>query len=295
MIVANLIGGLGNQMFQYACARALSLEVKHSLKFSQDMFGLYTSHNGSELSNVFHLKIDGAHFSDLQKLLGKIRATPDVRRLLANKKFSLLRGSKFIVEPFYKYWSGLNSDAQNGGYLQGYWQSERYFSAHENIIRKDFKFCLTGKDRNAELSRLIQSCESVGVHVRRGDYLANAKVLATHGICTLDYYVKAIESIRLRFPAIRLYVFSDDPKWVVDALVPIYPDLILVTHNQGKSSFNDMHLMSLCKHNIIANSSFSWWASWLNRSPYKIVIAPKRWFANDTDTRDLIPSVWERI
>ncbi len=296
MIIANLVGGLGNQMFQYACARALAAELKLPLKVIVDMFGAYTSfHNGLELERVFSMKLDVARPADLRCMVGALRVAPRLRRALAAKMFSRLRGARFIAEPHYRYWNELLDRARSGGYLQGYWQSERYFLKQADIIRSDFRFRQQPAGRNAELVHTLLNSVAISIHVRRGDYVSNAKTLATHGICVPEYYFNAIDSLRQRVPNARLFAFSDDPKWVAEVLTPRYPDLVLIEHNIGEDSYNDMRLMSLCRHHVIANSSFSWWGAWLNTHLDKIVIAPRRWFATDTDTRDLIPSSWERM
>ncbi len=295
MIIANIVGGLGNQMFQYACARALASELGLPLKVTQDMFGVYSSHYGPELERVFSLSLDVAQPSELVELIGVLRVLPRVRRVFANKVLAPLRGRNFIVEPNFRYWSGLRDRVQARGYLQGYWQSERYFIKHAITIRNDFKFKhpLTGK--NAELARDILNTVAVSVHIRRGDYVNNAKARSFHGVCQLEYYLNAIEILRTRDPRARFFAFSDDPKWVADVLLHRYPDLILVENNKCESSYNDMRLMSLCQHHIIANSSFSWWGAWLNPSPEKVVTAPRQWFLNGYDDTDLVPSSWIRI
>jgi hypothetical protein len=295
MIIANLIGGLGNQMFQYACARALAMDLNLPLKTTVDMFGAYTFHNGPELERVFFLELNVAHPAELRRMIGALRASPTVRRALASKVLAPLRGTRFIAEPHYHYWDGLIDRARAGGYLQGYWQSERYFLKHTATIRGDFAFRQSPTGHNAELARAILDSIAVSVHVRRGDYVTNAKTRSVHGNCTPEYYFKAIESMRHRVPGAHLFAFSDDPQWVTEVLVPRYPDMALVDHNRDENSYNDMRLMSLCRHHIIANSSFSWWGAWLNCRADKIVIAPRQWFANGNDARDLLPPTWERI
>lgn len=295
MIISNIIGGLGNQMFQYASARALSIDLNQTLKVTQDMFGIYNSHYGAELERVFNLKLNVAQPAELKKVIGPLRTKPEVRRALASKHLAPLRGKSFIVEPHYHYWQGLQDRVRQGGYLQGYWQSERYFSTHATKLRREFTFrpALTG--RNAETARMILDGAAVSVHVRRGDYISNAKTLSMHGTCSPEYYFAAIDAMLERVPQARLFAFSDDPQWVAEVLAPRYPSLVLVDHNRGEHSYNDMHLMSLCRHHIIANSSFSWWGAWLNPNPDKMVIAPRQWFANGTDAKDLLPPTWERM
>ncbi len=291
-IIVNLYGGLGNQMFQYACGRALAAELALPLKVTHDMFGIFAIHNGPELERAFSLSLDVAKPSEMRQLVGMFRVNPKVRLLLGRPAFATLAGRHFLVEPHIRYWDGLRERARAGGYLQGYWQSERYFGSHENAVRSDFTFRGAMTGRNAELEKMVVETESVGVHVRRGDYVDNPKTLSVHGVCPPEYYFDAIDAIRQRVPQSKLIAFSDDPSWVVEVLSARYPGLIVVSHNRGEQSYNDMRLMSLCKHNIIGNSSFSWWAAWLNDNPAKAVIAPRRWFAKDVDTRDLLPDRW---
>ncbi len=193
------------------------------------------------------------------------------------------------------YWPALRERARQGGYLQGYWQSERYFAGHAERIRSDFAFRHDMSGANLDVAHAIGQRTAISVHVRRGDYISNAKTLAVHGTCSPDYYHAAIDTLLQRCPGARLFAFSDDPQWVSQMLLPRYPDLVLVDHNKGLDSYNDMRLMSMCRHHIIANSSFSWWGAWLNPIQDKMVIAPSRWFANGTDTQDLIPEGWERM
>lgn len=295
MIIVNLIGGLGNQMFQYACARALSIELGMPLKVTIDMFGSYTIHNGPELEHVFFLKLDVAQPAELRRMIGELRVSPMVRRILAIKLFAPLRGNHFIVEPRFGYLEDLLDRTCAGGYLQGYWQSERYFLKHFAAIRRDFIFRQPLSRKNAELADAILNNIAVSIHVRRGDYVNNAKTFAVHGVCKPEYYFNAIEVLRHHVPHVRLFAFSDDPQWVADMLKPRYPNLVIVDHNRAKDSYNDMRLMSLCRHHIIANSAFSWWGAWLNPNPARIVIAPRNWFANGEDSASLVPNTWIRL
>ena len=280
-------------MFQYACARALSLDLNAPLKFSTDTFSLYNAHNGFELSNVFALDIEAAPQVDLVKLIGWGRSRPLMRRVLSKTNFSWLAGRRFLGEPGFGYSPNLYERAKNGAYLHGYWQSEHYFSKHVKVIRSDFSFKNDFQDENLVIANSISHCLSISIHVRRGDYVSNSKTSSVHGTCSPEYYFKAIDMMLQRYPYARLFVFSDDPLWVSQVLTPRYPNLLLVKHNEGKTSYNDMRLMSMCNHHIIANSSFSWWGAWLNPRSDKIVIAPVRWFADGRDSSKIIPDGWE--
>jgi hypothetical protein len=172
--------------------------------------------------------------------------------------------------------------------------SEKYFIDAEKQIRKDFVFKLPMQNENIGLAKKISQVNAISLHVRRGDYASNPQNIATHGLCSIDYYQAAIKHMVEQVKNPYFFVFSDDSAWVTSNLKIDFLHQY-VDHNHGKESYNDMHLMSLCKHNIIANSSFSWWGAWLNQNAEKIVFAPKQWFSKSTDTIDLIPSNWIRI
>jgi hypothetical protein len=215
------------------------------------------------------------------------------RRVLARRSFAALRRKEWVMEPQFGYWPEFESIPDHCC-LSGYWQSEKYFKRYESAIRGEFAFRHPLDARNAELAAEIGSVSAVSLHVRRGDYSSNPKTRAIHGLCSLEYYRAAIEHIAKRVELPCFFVFSDDIGWARDHL-DVGFRCSFIGHNQGERNFVDMHLMSLCKHHIIANSSFSWWGAWLNPDPEKTVIAPRRWFANDTPTGDLIPEEWVRL
>jgi len=288
-IITSLIGGLGNQMFQYAAGRALSLRKKTELRLDISGFESYGLHEGFELQRVFSCPAEISSASDIVQLMGW-QSMPLVRRMLRRSSFAAFRQSTYVVEPHFHYWPGL-VDVPKDCYLSGYWQSEKYFADAAAQIRIDFAFRTPLQNRNAELAMQIQNVNAVSIHVRRGDYASNPKTTATHGLCSLEFYRTAIQFMIDQVDRPCFYVFSDDPVWVKENIRMDFP-CNYVDHNRGTESYNDMRLMSLCKHHIIANSSFSWWGAWLNPSTEKIVIAPRKWFANQTDVTDLFPSGW---
>jgi len=292
MIITNIIGGLGNQMFQYATAKALALHFDTSLALDISDFSGYGLHQGFELSRVFNISADLADQGMLRRLVGW-QAGRTARRLLKKRMFAPVRSSSLIVEPGFGYWPGIRTIALPA-YLLGYWQSEQYFADVADVIRQEFSFKLKLEGRNKEMAERISSENAVSLHVRRGDYVKDKKTLATHGVCSLEYYQLAVSLLVEQVKKPVFYVFSDDIPWVRDNLRIDFP-VHYVDHNTGSQSYNDMRLMSLCKHHIIANSSFSWWGAWLNPDAGKIVYTPKNWFANGTDTSDLIPASWVRI
>lgn len=289
MIISHIIGGLGNQMFQYAAGRALAKQHNQPLRLDVSGFANYQLHNGFDLARIFVGQTDLATSEDMQRILGW-RAIPRIRRLLLRPGFAVLRGNKFVVEPHFRYWAGINRVPPNA-YLTGYWQSEKYFISIESIIRADFVFKQPVLEKNQQIADEIAQRNAVSLHVRRGDYVKNTQTFATHGVCSLDYYRDAIRHIAERVEQPRFFVFSDDIAWVKDNMRIDLP-CHYVDHNHGAESYSDMRLMSLCQHHIIANSSFSWWGAWLNPSSDKIVVAPKRWFAKQADVRDLFPPGW---
>ncbi|MDD2774385.1 MAG: alpha-1,2-fucosyltransferase [Gallionella sp.] len=292
MVISQIIGGLGNQMFQYAAARAVSIRTGGRLRLDISGFANYPLHQGFELQKIFNFTPEIATRQDVQQTLGW-QSNPLVQRLVLRSNMARLRRNSLVVEPHFNYWQGINLLSKNS-YLVGYWQSEKYFADVAQQIRADFLFRLPMSSLNVIAEKKILAVNAVSLHVRRGDYVNNAKTTATHGVCSLDYYREAIDCTSRRVNAPHFFVFSDDIGWVKDNLKIDYPHQY-ITHNQGAESYNDMRLMSMCQHHIIANSSFSWWGAWLNPDDKKCVIAPKRWFANDTNTQDLIPQNWLRL
>lgn len=289
MIIARLMGGLGNQMFQYAAGRALACLKSVELRLDLRDMNSYAPHNGFELERVFNISAKIASDADCRQVMGW-RASPLALRALLRKELSFLRGSKIAVEPDFGYWPSIVR-VPDDCYLQGYWQSENYFRHFAPTIRMDFSFKIPPDPRNQELAGRIGQSNAVSLHVRRGDYAANPATLATHGLCPPDYYHQAIRHIAERVAQPVFFVFSDDVAWAKKNIAMELPCLY-VDHNRGSESYNDMRLMTLCRHHIIANSSFSWWGAWLNARPDKIVVAPKRWFANGNNVLDLFPPDW---
>lgn len=289
MIITHVIGGLGNQMFQYAVGRALSLARGVPLRLDTQDFEGYMLHNGFELHQIFNIDAQMASGRDVRQVLGW-RAFGPLRRKLFHKRFVSFRGKRLFVDSLSNHRYYL-ADMPDTCYLMGNWQSERYFAQVADTIRADFSFKVLPSGRNAELAELIGKTTAVSLHVRRGDIASNPASLAVHGLCSLDYYRRAIEYVTAKVTKPEFVIFSDDMAWVRENLHVDYP-CHYVDHNKGLESYNDMRLMSLCHHHIIANSSFSWWGAWLNPNMDKIVVAPQRWFAANYDSSDIVPSSW---
>lgn len=287
MIAFKAQGGLGNQLFQYAAARHLALQHKCALVVDHHWFdhpGLGETPRSLELTR-YPLEMRLATRSEL------FRWAPIRSRW--GRYLKPLQSMTVIHEKGF----GINSNvftAPPNSYLVGFWQSEAYFTA----IREQLLTELTPLDHpgpaDLTLIEQMEQSESVCVHVRRGDYVSLASASTYHGLCSLTYYRKAIEQMAERLHAPTLFVFSDDPEWTKANLRSSYPTHF-VDHNPPEQAFQDLRMMSKCKHHILANSSFSWWGAWLSRSANQIVIAPEQWYAVDRPTPDLIPARWIRM
>lgn len=292
MVISHLLGGIGNQMFQYAAGRALSLGSNQPFLLDLNDFSNYRLHHGYELSRVFNVNVESASTLTLHEMLGW-RANSLAKRVLRRPQFAWLRGGKFMAEPHFHHWPGF-ADLKGDCYLYGYWQSEKYFKSFESDIRQDFTFRAPLNGLNAELATKMANTQSVSLHVRRGDYVTNSKNRNLLKVCSIEYYRKAIDHIVGHVEHPVFYVFSDDMEWVRQNLFVGFT-CVYVDHNRGDESYRDLQLMSLCRHNVIANSSFSWWGAWLNVNLEKQVIAPMNWFSNGNDATDLIPTEWMRF
>lgn len=298
MVISNLNGGLGNQMFQYAVGRAVSLKLGTSYGLSIDMLSKnIEEHNSFRLGEVFGIH-NIASNTELMNSLGGLRY-PIIRKFCGKLKYFKNRNHPEIhFERNFQFDSQaskwLNTSSMNH-YFQGYWQSWKYFEGFEEEIKKDFIFRgeLNTKDRDILVKIKMQT--SIGLHVRRGDYTTSkSKKIFTS--LDSDYYIKSINFFQKKFPECTFFCFSDDIKWVKLMLSKSMRRYELIDWNNAPNlSFRDMQLMTLMDHNIIANSTFSWWSAWLNGNPNKIVISPKKWFIGSIIEDDLCPKAWIKI
>lgn len=297
------MGGLGNQMFQYAAGRTLSIKLNVPLKLdlsfledkaSAQKYG-YTGRD-YELS-VFNISSSIATPEDLQKMKGFILFKFPIIEKVFRKTAAILKynGSFYYKQPHFGYdTSFLQKKAPL--FLEGYWQSEKYFEPIANQIRADFTLKQEFDGKNKEVQKLMQSTNSISLHIRRGDYVSNVHAQKVHGLCDINYYEEAMKILETKEHGnINYFVFSDDLAWAKENLSSKYP-LHFIDNNAGKDSYKDILLMSYCQHNIIANSSFSWWGAWLNPNPDKMVIAPKKWFGSyQVNLDDMFPLKWQLI
>ncbi len=289
MIIVRLKGGLGNQMFQYALGRVLSLKNNTDLKLDISFFNLnfknITKRNYD--LNVFNINANLATRYDIPFLFRLhnnkfiTRSLDFIRRLIRHKG----QEKSFRFDP-----DICNLD--KNVYLDGYWQSFKYFNGYEDVIRKDFTLNKDLPDNIKKLKKEIESSNSLCVHIRRGDYVGNAH----HEVVNIDYYKNGIAIISNKTIIDKIYVFSDDIKWCEENIKFDLPTMFVGEEYSGENAEGHLILMSACKNFVICNSSFSWWGAWFNQNKDKIVVAPKKWFNDQIiNTSDLVPENWIRI
>jgi hypothetical protein len=238
MITIKLMGGLGNQMFQYAYGFALAKHKKTNLSLDMSFF----SEKKTATLRIFELE----QLCITQKNIGQKPFLTKIPKI----------GNR--LKPFLNY-------------FEGYFQNEKYFTDYAEDIRKEFQF-----KENLQ----IPDGNTIAIHIRRGDYVKFADI---HLVCTPAYYENAIAYIQSNVENPVFYVFSEDLEWVRQN-INIPSNSVFVNYYANAPSSHDMQFMSLCKHQIISNSSYSWWAAWLNKNPGKIVVAPDKWFADGRET-----------
>ncbi len=287
------MGGLGNQMFQYAFARHLS--VKNNFELKLDVSLLNNETLGEKFTirdlGLSHFNIKPVFANDLElERYNKSKFSKILDLIYLNLPFKI--NSLYIREPSFTFYRKA-LDAPKDCCLDGYWQSEKYFIDIRKQLLRDFAITSELSLETNQLADKIKSEQAVSIHVRRGDYITVKENQDLYAACSENYYIEAMNKIKENDAV--FYVFSDEPEWFKEN-IKSNKNVHYVTHNTGKYAYQDLYLMSLCKHNIIANSSFSWWGAWLNQNPNKMVIAPKHWFKNNyRDTRDLIPHSWIQL
>jgi hypothetical protein len=293
MIIVKLMGGLGNQMFQYAAGRRLAILHRTELKLDLNWFGKTSPAITSRKYELdaYPTQASIATADDMRNVMPrKVPAT--LNRLIAQ----LLPGRMphYVVEQQYHFDPDILSLPDNV-YLDGYWQCPNYFGDVAGTIRNEFTLETEPDPENHQLAEEIAGTESVSVHIRRGDYISHPVHRRLYATCSREYYQSAAEMIAGRVRQPTYFVFSDDPNWVRKNVTSVRP-VRFIDHNGPDRACEDMRLMSYCKHHIIANSSFSWWGAWLSLNTDKIIIAPAHWFRDKTlSTRDLIPRQWIQI
>lgn len=290
MILIKLQGGLGNQMFQYAFAAILAKKngtrvfIEGSIYINVEKKEGYTPRR-FELS-IFDNQYTFANKSEIS-LFDNLSITNRIKKKI---KFNY---PKRFIEREFEYCPKADS-LKSPVYLTGYFQSFKYFYGFEDYLRSLFIFPIEKlSQENLDLISILKNENTVAIHVRRGDYVTDPHTNQFHGACSFEYYTKGILEITSKIENPTLVFFSDDSEWVKQNFDSLAFNKIFITHNNGINSWIDMYLMSICSHNIIANSSFSWWAAWLNNNPSQTVVAPQKWFQGiEIDINSIIPEEW---
>lgn len=283
-IIVRVLGGLGNQLFQYAAGRRLALRTGAPLKLDLTDFATYPLR-----------KYRLSHFRTIQNEASAedLAAVPHtwLGRMVARRRAGTFR---YVKEQRWCSKRDLISDLGSGVYLDGYWQGEGYFADIAHILRRELVPKHPVTKASLQIAQRMRETESVGLHVRRGDYVSHWRNRLRYKACSADYYRKAVAEITQRRGRCDIFVFSDDHAWVREHLGD--STWSQINHNGPDRDYEDLWLMSQCRHHIIANSTFSWWAAWLGANPHQVVVAPRNWFVNSfRQAPDLYPMHWLRL
>lgn len=292
MIICELHGGLGNQLLEYAHARKLSLKFNLPLKFditdiTRTVYRL-DRYNVCEIVEATPEEIKAYKRVPVRGIVNKI-----FQRLMHRPLF---RNNQFHVDETYFFYDKKKLVNPEHIYLAGYWFDQKYFMEIEKVIRQEFTLHTPLNAENVALKASIENCVSVSLHIRRGDYLTNSYF---HHL-PLKYYQDSIDYLKKQLNDFTVFVFSDDIEWVRENLKIDLPHHFVNINNTPDTDFMELELMKSCRHNIIANSTFSWWGAWLNENPDKIIIAPRIWWADrdaqvDYEKGRFVPAGWIKL
>jgi hypothetical protein len=292
-------GGLGNQLFQFVVGYILAKKNKINLRINVESFNSYDLEfeldRFPEIRKLNIPKIKNYNFFFkiylyLYHKFYKILKTLGIYKFI---NFFFLDKREFEKSPFVFNRDLLKTKIVKNVLITGFFQSEKYFVNYKKIVLKLFRFPKTRDKLLQKYLNLIKNKNSVAIHIRRGDYLNNPKVRYVHGILKEDYYKKSISYFKKRVKNPIFFIFSDDVELVKKTFFFFNKKKFIFIDT--KSSINDLHLMSNCKHFIIANSTFSWWGAWLSKNKHKIICAPKNWLRAKISTPDIIPDSWIKI
>lgn len=286
MVIVKIIGGLGNQLFQYAAGRRLANTCGAELKLDLSGFANYKLHSYG--LNHFSITAPAASPAEIEAVKGKARS--GFLGKITGRFGSRGENNNYIKESESKFdFSVLNH--QGDAYLEGYWQSDKYFKDAESIIRREYRLKEPLSKPSSDAQKIIEETDSVSIHIRRTDYLTDKKARQIYAVVGLEYYEAAVGRVAAAVPNPTFFVFSDDISWAKENLKFPYP-MVFMDFNGPEMDYEDLHLMSRCKHHIIANSTFGWWGAWLSENPGKMVVAPERWMNQEPQDADRYPAGW---
>lgn len=286
MIIVRIVGGLGNQMFCYAYAKTLE-QKGYTVKIDISTYESYTLHGGFQLDKYdmdlpYSTKEENKSYYS-NSVLARIMRKIGIRSSNVIKEKNLLFDEILIK-------------VEDNNFISGYFQSEKYFINIRDILLKQFTIKQNISSYTHDIADKIKKrSNSCSIHIRRGDF-TNSNNISIHGVCPAEYYLSAIKYLKQKTDIEEYFIFSDDIKWCKENLQ--VEKATFIENTKQRIPHEDIYLMSLCKNNIIANSTFSWWGAWLNQNNKKIVIAPKQWFADETMENiatDIVPIDWIRL
>lgn len=291
MKIVKIYGGLGNQMFQYAFAKNLEKLTGDNVFIDTEWGNKNTIHNGYELDKLFPVNMKKAKNEDIERL----STQPDSLKDKIRKKYFTKK--THYIDKVFRYNPELYR-LKGDIYFEGYWQSEKFFFESRNEIKQTFSFPEISGTENKELINIIDG-KTAAIHVRRGDYLKEKYLF----VCDKNYYKNSIDILINKYGITKLIVFSNDIEWCRENLNKRELETIYCTWNSGSDSWKDMALISLCPYIIISNSSFSWWAAYLNKNPGKKILCPEIWAKKNKnpfsyykfDYKDVIQEDWEKV
>jgi hypothetical protein len=297
LIIVKIFGGLGNQLFQYAAARALSLRSNATLKLDitdslikDDRQRIYGLHH-------FNIKENIATSEEIENLLSRNRWLQKRSKYLQNKIGIALHKTWWNQTYVYQsqYDRAIMGSVTRDVYLNGYWQKEEFFKQYRPLLLEELSVKAKPDPVNSSLIEKMSKVNAVSLHVRRGDAVTNAVSVKIYKLPSLGYYQQAINMIRDKVSNPHLFIFSDDIPWCRENLDTGLP-MEFIDHNGDDRNYEDIRLMSHCKHHITANSTFSWWGAWLNPSADKLIITPEKWFhVEKLNGAGIVPGDWIKI
>lgn len=293
MIIVRLMGGLGNQMFQYALGRRLALERGVPLKL--DLSWFQTQALRRYMLDRFQVNAEIATPEEIACLVGSNRKAISgwLYRIIQNCLPYYRRNR--VTETNHSF-NPLLLNVKSNVLLIGYWQSEKYFKEIGTHLRQEFSLKRPFSPKSLSLADRIQRENSISLHVRRKDYVESPRRIEVYDVCSIEYYRRAVEYLRQIVPNASFFVFSDDISWATVNLKFLSPAVEMVDVKGAAQDVEELILMSYCKHHIIANSSFSWWGAWLGATAETVTIAPRQWIRDRRrENRDITPVEWIRM
>lgn len=286
MIITRIKGGLGNQMFQYAITKSMAQRNNDVYKLDISFYPKQTLRTYElNLFNIDETIATEQECIELREKKGLFRKITKKLNALINRQSSYVKEKEDLIfdEEIYSLKGNI--------YLDGYWQNEKYIKHIQEQLIKDFTPKGVISMEAKYYLKDIKNTNSVSMHIRRGDYVNNSQTNNFHGVCDIEYYNKAVNYLKEKVIKPVYYIFSDDIAWCKNNFDFLENKIFI---DDTKSAIDDLELMKRCKHNIIANSSFSWWGAWLNENSNKIVITPKVWLNAKIDLH-LAPEEWIRL